>query len=235
MELEEEKIKIRKYVIIGIVILLVIIFIVTIGNIFKKDKVKASNFIKQATSYTIPGTKISSYMPTIVIDSMDAKKVNEEITSDFNVATRGRNSSFNYQYSVNDKYFSVVTITHVVDADTGYTYPIFKTYNFSLETKDLVSDEELLNDFDKTDTDISLSLENKMKEYYQGELDKLYLNKSECDYSCFLERRKITSYVDDNYLYVENNKLKFFHSFMIFSNIGEEKFYENETFLFNID
>ena len=33
---------------------------------------------------------------------------------------------------------------------------------------------------------------------------------------------------EDNYLYVENNTLKFFHGFMIFSNIGEEKFYKNE-------
>ena len=41
----------------------------------------------------------------------------------------------------------------------------------------LVEDEELLAAFNKTDDDISTTLENKFEEYYQGELDKKYLNK----------------------------------------------------------
>ena len=78
-------------------------------------------------------------------------------------------------------------------------------------------------------------IESKLKEYYQGELDNYYLDKSECDYSCFLNRREVDSYDDDNYLNVEDNTLKFFHGFMIFSNIGEEEFYKDENFLYTVE
>lgn len=235
MEFEEKKLKIRRYIIIGIVAVLVLIFIISLIKIVKKDEVKSSNFIKQSASYTIPGTKISSYLPTVTIEGVDTKNVNEEIKEDYDEVVSNGKSSFNYQYSINNNYFSLVTITLLVDEETGYTYPVFKTYNFSLSTNRLVEDEELLAAFNKTDDEISTTLENKLEEYYQGELDKKYLNKNECDYACFLERRKVDSYDEENYLYVEDNTLKFFHGFMIFSNIGEEEFYKDENFLYTVE
>ncbi|MDD6418856.1 MAG: hypothetical protein PUF66_01705 [Clostridium sp.] len=235
MEFEEKKLKIRRYIIIGIAIIGVLIFIISLIKIVNKDKVKSSNFVKQSASYTIPGTKISSYLPTVTIDGADTSSVNSEIKADYNEVVANGNSSFNYQYSINNNYFSLVTITLLVDEETNYTYPVFKTYNFSLSTNRLVDDSELLAAFNKNEDDVSATLESKLKEYYQGELDNYYLDKSECDYSCFLNRRKVDSYDDDNYLYVEDNTLKFFHGFMIFSNIGEEEFYKDENFLYTVE
>ncbi len=235
MEFEEKKLKIRRYIIIGIVIIGVLIFIISLVRIVNKDKVKSSNFIKQSASYTIPGTKISSYLPTVTIDGADTSSVNSEIKADYDEVVANGNSSFNYQYSVNNNYFSLVTITLLVEEETDYTYPVFKTYNFSLSTNRLVDDSELLATFNKDEDDVSATLENKFKEYYQGEIDNYYLDKNECDYSCFLNRRKVDSYDEENYLYVENNTLKFFHGFMIFSNIGEEEFYKDENFLYTVE
>ena len=235
MELEAQKIKIRKIIIMGFIVIAVLLFIVGLIKIVKKDKVKTTNFIKQSAIYTIPGTKISSYLPTITIDSVDTEEVNKEIKKTYEEVITSNKASFNYQYSINSNYFSLVTIAMVTDKETDYTYPIFKTYNFSLSTNRLVSDEELLKKFNKTSSSVATTLERQMKKYYQGELDKYYLDKDECDYNCFLERRNINSYDEDNYLYVENNKLKFFHSFMIFSNIGEEEFYKNEKFLYEVE
>ena len=235
MEFEEKKLKIRRYIIIGIAIIGVLIFIISLIKIVNKDKVKSSNFVKQSASYTIPGTKISSYLPTVTIDGADTSSVNSEIKADYDEVVASGNSSFNYQYSVNNNYFSLVTITLLVDEETNYTYPVFKTYNFSLSTNRLVDDSELLAAFNKNKDDVSTTLESKFKEYYQGELDNYYLDKSECDYSCFLNRREVDSYDEENYLYVEDNTLKFFHGFMIFSNIGEEEFYKDENFLYTVE
>ena len=214
---------------------MIVNYLLLLIKIVNKDKVKSSNFVKQSASYTIPGTKISSYLPTVTIDGADTSQVNSEIKADYDEVVASGNSSFNYQYSVNNNYFSLVTITLLVDEETNYTYPVFKTYNFSLSTNRLVDDSELLAAFNKNEDDVSTTLESKLKEYYQGELDNYYLDKSECDYSCFLNRRKVDSYDDDNYLYVEDNTLKFFHGFMIFSNIGEEEFYKNENFLYTVE
>lgn len=235
MEFEEKKLKIRRYIIIGIAIIGVLIFIISLVKIVNKDKVKSSNFIKQSASYTIPGTKISSYLPTVTIDGADTSSVNSEIKADYDEVVASGNSSFNYQYSINNNYFSLVIIILLVDNQTNYTYPVFKTYNFSLSTNRLVNDNELLAAFNKDEDDVSTTLENKFKEYYQGELKEYYLDKNECDYECFLERREVDSYDTDNYLYVENNTLKFFHGFMIFSNIGEEEFYKDESFLYTVE
>ena len=98
MEFEEKKLKIRRYIIIGIVAVLVLIFIISLIKIVKKDEVKSSNFIKQSASYTIPGTKISSYLPTVTIDGVDTKNVNEEIKEDYDEVVSNGKSSFNYQY-----------------------------------------------------------------------------------------------------------------------------------------
>ena len=235
MEFEEKKLKIRRYIIIGIAIIGVLIFIISLVKIVNKDKVKSSNFIKQSASYTIPGTKIFSYLPTVTIDGADTSSVNSEIKADYDEVVASGNSSFNYQYSINNNYFSLVTIILLVDNQTNYTYPVFKTYNFSLSTNRLVNDNELLAAFNKDEDDVSTTLENKFKEYYQRELKEYYLDKNECDYECFLERREVDSYDTDNYLYVENNTLKFFHGFMIFSNIGEEEFYKDESFLYTVE
>ena len=235
MELKEQKIKIRKYIIIGILSILIILFITALFKMASKDKIKSSNFIKQGASYTIPGSKISSYLPIVAIKSSDTNAVNKEIEEDYNETIKSNNSSFNYQYSISNNYFSLVTIKIAIDKDTNYTYPVFKTYNFSLNNNKLVNDSELLNSFNKTSFDVSNSLEKKLKEYYKGELTNKYLSDEECDYECFLKLRKVDSYDEDNYLYVENNQLKFFHSFMIFSKTGEEEFYKDENFLYNVE
>ena len=47
MELEEEKVKIRKYVITGIVILLVIIFLISILKTFKSSNKKVATVTKK--------------------------------------------------------------------------------------------------------------------------------------------------------------------------------------------
>ena len=48
MELEEQKIKIRKYIIIGTLSILIILFITALFKMASKDKIKSSNFIKSS-------------------------------------------------------------------------------------------------------------------------------------------------------------------------------------------
>ena len=53
MELEEEKVKLRKYIITGIIILLVFIFLLAILKTFKNSKYSAKSYIKQVANYAI--------------------------------------------------------------------------------------------------------------------------------------------------------------------------------------
>ena len=232
MENEEKKQDIIKWSILALVILFVLWFVSSLFIAKKEEKKTIGNYIKEEASYTLPDSNVTSYMPQILFDSSDAEKVNNEIKEAYNNVVKEGSSQFTYQYSVSDHYFSLVTILNRVDSETGFPYPSFTTYNFDLDTKSLVNDDVLYGFFGKTENDFALSFENTMKDYYQKELEELYLNKDECDYNCFLDRRNISDYHDDIHLFVDNNDLKFYRSFMVYSDIGEEEFYKDEDFLF---
>ncbi len=232
MEIEEKKQDIIKWSIIALVILFVLWFVSSLFVAKKEQKKTVGTYVREEASYTIPKSNVTSYMPQVLFDSSDAEKVNNEIREMYNSVVKEGSSQLTYQYSVSDNYFSLVTILNRMDAKTGFPYPSFTTYNFDLDSKSLVSDDVLYGFYGKSVNDFASSFEQAMKTYYQKEVEELYLSEDECDYACFLERRGVNDYQDDIHLFVDNNTLKFYRSFMVFSDIGEEEFYKDEDFLF---
>ena len=143
---------------------------------------------------------------------------------------------FTYQVDLNDDYLSLATFYIYNDInDNNYPKTIIRTYNFDLDTGNLVTDADLLKAFSITENDIENTLEQEFTNYYKQELESMYFTESECDYECFLNLRGIDSYSDNVYLYVVNNKLHFYRPFAVYSKYEEEQFYRHEDFLFAID
>ena len=228
---EEQKRYLKLAIIIGIAILILWFIVSLISSVFKQEQ----NYIKEKSRYTYPDSNIVSILPYLTLKSDDATIVNEELHEMYNTAIKSKNSQFTYRYSISGDYLSLVAITYLVEDDTNYPYPVFKTYVFDLKTEKLLTNEELLNQFSKTEQDCLNTLEQAMQEYYQGELEEYYLDERECDYNCFLKAREINKDFSQIMLYIEDNKLKFYYSFKTYSNLGEEKFYKNEDFLFAVE
>ncbi len=221
----------RKILFFGLCILAIFFFfyfLISPNKKYNTIKVKEKQSYQHASS-------LISHLPYLEYDNLDVELVNKEMSEDYQNIIMNQDSQFTYQYTEGKKYLSLVTMLNQIDSKTGYPYPTFKTYVFDKKTKKRVTDEELLERFQVTKEEIDASFDKKMQEYYQGELDSFYLKQEECDYACFLERRRIDKN-DKFQLYVVRDQLKFYRGFMVFSNDNdEEDFYRNETFLFDIE
>ena len=232
IELEQYKpyIKIILFLIIGTVIIILISVLATSNT---SNSIDTYFSIKE--EHKDDTTNFTSYLPNVKFSSDDAKKVNEEIEQDFNNAL-DYESMFTYQVDLNDNYLSLATFYIYNDInDNNYPKTIIRTYNFNLDTGNLVTDTDLLKEFSVTESDIVNTLEQEFTNYYKQELESMYFTEAECNYDCFLDLRGIDSYSDNVFLYVVNNELHFYRPFAIYSRYEDEQFYRHEDFLFEID
>ena len=239
---EEKRVKIMRLVFLILGIALIIGFIIALimtnrQPTYRTDTTDttapADGLVRQAASYTYPNSEITSLLPEVEIDSSDAEATNSDLKNRYNQAIRTGNMQFTYQYSDGEKYLSLVAITNRIDPTTGYAYPTFETYTFEKETGKLLTIGELYQLFGKTAAEAASSFEQTIKEYYQQELESMYFTEEMCDYNCFLNLRGINDYSSGIELYVENDELKFYRGFQVFSKYLEEQFYRNEDFKFD--
>lgn len=231
IELEQYKpyIKIIIFLIIGTAVI-ILIFLLTNNT---SNKIDTYFSIKE--EYKSDTTSFTSYLPNIKFNSADAKKVNQGLEQNFNTAL-DYDALFTYQVDLNDNYLSLATFYIYNDInDNNYPKTIIRTYNFNLDTGNLVTDTDLLKEFSITESDIVNTLEQEFTNYYKQELESMYFTESECNYDCFLNLRGIDSYSDNIYLYVVDNELHFYRPFAVYSRYEEEQFYRHEDFLFTID
>ena len=139
-----------------------------------------------------------------------------------------------YDYQVNGKILSL--LLKMFDYRSEYDYPVvsFHTYNFDLDEGFLLTDQEVLDLFSTTTEDVSKTIEEKFHEFYDDEVALGYLVPQQCDYQCFLNWRGVDNYMDNVYYYVKNGKLVVYKAFTIYSVFGEEEYFTDSSYEFNI-
>ena len=172
-------------------------------------------------------------VPAININSSDADKVNSEIVEDMSSFLSKKNNAATYEASLNGVVLSVVL--KLVDHNTDYKPEIkFKTYNFNLETKKLLTSDEILKIYNVDENTVAYSIQEQFKKFYEQEKKEEYIDYRECDYNCYLEWRGVSNYMDNIHYYVDNGKLCVYKEFSVYSIYGEEKFFKEDDFLFYI-
>ncbi len=224
----------KKYlIIIGfIIVLTIILFIFIIINNDKDYRYDDYNYVTLKEEHD-EYNNLTSRLAEINITSSDAKEVNNMLESRYEEALNNEDDIYYYNYSINKEYLSLVTF-YIYIYNNNPKVDI-ETYNFDLKTNKLVSNEALLDEFNYTKDDIINTLKANLEDYYNKELESMYFTESECDFNCFLELRDITDYDSDIKLYVIDDKLVFYRSFNTYSKYGEEQFYRNEDFRFNLE
>ena len=222
---EEEKIKLRKKLLIigGLVVFAILISLY--ANTFKKDalqtikETKNKNLIYTVKERTVDGNK--SEVPIINIEGENIDKLNKDIENFVNKYYSNPTSIISYSYDVSDKILSLVV--KVAYFDKVY-YPDFRTYNINLSDLSVLSDEDLLTKFNLTEEDVYFYNDVLNKGYYSGE----------CDYNCFLYFRGDKDYLDDIHYYIKNNKLYVYKAFNVYSIYDEEKYFTEDDFLIEV-
>lgn len=232
IQIEQYKTQIKIILILIIITALLAIISITITNSIKND---LNSYINLQEEYQDAESDFISYLPNIKFNTSDAEAANNEIEDNYKLAIDNQNI-FTYQANLNDEYLSLVTFYIYSDInDNNYPKTIIKTYNFHIDTGKLATTEELLEEFDVTESDIINTLEQEFTSYYEQELESMYYTEDECNYECFLDLRGINSYSDNVSLYIDNNELYFYRPFAVYSRYKEEQFYRHEDFLFEVD
>lgn len=225
----------KKILIIALTIFVIIFLIV---YMFTRNKNDNYNNIKEDTSKYLVYTKYektngnySINVPYVNIDSVGATAVNEDIdlfVNDFITSTK---SVISYEYDINGIILSVVV--KVIDYDTEYAPDAyFRSYNFNLNTKEVIADDALLNFFNVDTTTIAETIENQFRYYYQNLVTEQYYQADECDYECFLKYRGVDDYLENVNYYVKDSNLIAYIPFTVYSIFGEEEYFTDKHFEF---
>ena len=201
------------------------------------------NYIKQDSSqylvYTVDSSvnsqNMTSEIPYINIDSDDANRVNNAIL-DFAdpFLAKNKNNLMVYDSQLNGEVLSVLIRTSEYGDEYSFPTVLFYTYNFNLKTRNLMSNQEVLDIFGVQESDVEKIIEDKFHEYYNDEVYKGYLVSQECDYNCFLRWREVDNYLDNVAYFIKNGKLYAYRPFTIYSVYGEENYFTDDSFIFYI-
>lgn len=174
-------------------------------------------------------------VPFINIDSNEILGANDEILAYAQSFANKKNNAITYEYEINGPILSLVL--KAVNNNTGGD-PIvdFKTYNINLEKIELLNADEVLEIFGVNYDQIESIIKSKFQTYYKQEVQEGYLDKSICGYECFLNWRGVSSdnYLDNISLYIKSGELIVYKPFVTQTLLKEEKFYEDETYEFQI-
>lgn len=227
----------KKLLILLIIVLILYAILLVIKNKndnnytnYKDDSNKEYVYTKYQSS------KNNAKVPYVNLVSEDAKKVNNEIitlSTDYLKSTN-KNKTVTYRYNQNKNILSVVLTFRDVNEYEQLKYN-YKTYVFDLSKgAKLLTDDEIINKFSTTYAEVNEIMSKSMKEKYVDEVKKGYIDKNECNYSCYLENRNINNYIDNANYYIENSHLIVYRAFEVYSIYGEEEYFTRNDFKFLI-
>lgn len=185
------------------------------------------------TRYNNNNSKYPVVVPFININTDTVESLNTEILNYAQEYAKKKTNAVTYEYEISGDVLSI--LVKAINNNTGGAPKAeYRAYNFNLETLERINDDELLELFGVDYKTVEKIIENKFKYYYADEVKTGYITKEECDYNCFLKLRHIDNYLDEACFYVKSGSLIAYRTFIIHSILGEENYYKDETFAFQI-
>ena len=222
-----------------ILLVLVIAIIIVVTFVQKKStenyndiKLEKGNFLVY-TKYEDKSTKYTKEVPYVNLKADVFKQVNSDILLFCNEYMQKDKSIITYEYDINGIILSLVI--KVINNETTYApEPYFRTYNINLETEEVISPESVLEFYGITKKQVEHKIQRKHEAYYSEIIKQGYYTASECSYDCYLRYRGITGYLEHVSYYIRDGKLIAFKSFIAHSIFGEEEYFNDKSFEFEI-
>lgn len=184
------------------------------------------------TKYSDTNTKYTKEIPYVNLKADVFKEVNKDILI-FCDKYMKEKSVITYEYDINGIILSLVI--KVINNDTTYApEPYFRTYNINLEKEDVIADDALLQFFGVTQSTVDYKIKRQFQNYYSDILKERYYSANECNFNCFLKWRGVSKYSDYVSYYVRDGKLIAFKTFIAHSIFGEEEYFSDKSFEFEI-
>lgn len=166
-------------------LLIVIVLIILIFNRKEKDYIYLENGI-----------------PIINVDN--TLQINQTIEKLYN----DKSNAMEHKIYMNTNIYSLVLdIDKYSSIDDEYLKS-YVSYNIDLATKEILTKEQLLEQFNFSKKDLLLSVQNLLKTYYDEEVQEGYIESNECSFNDYvLYIRQIENIYDETVLFVKNNEL----------------------------
>jgi hypothetical protein len=171
-------------------------------------------------------------VPYINIKNEQITKINQEIDDLYQEYLLFSPDGFHYEYNVSGKILSLIITAYIVHPESTHYDIIYRSYNYDLKEGKLLTDQDILKQFDIPENKMEYFLYNKFLNYYNSLIANGYFTEEQCDFNCFLENKNVENLLDDNYYYINNNHLELYKYFNIFTDYNEENYFKEKDFHF---
>ena len=204
-----------------------IIAIITYGiikynrNNYNNMKIdRSKNFV--FTSSTKQSDNYIQERPFINLKGYSIEIINKDIDKFLDTYTND-NIEMKYEYDINGEVLSLVLKVEDHSLAEQATITSFKSYNINIKTKELLSNEKVLDLFNTTTDNIEKTIKKETKEYYNNLVKTNNISINECNYKCFITNRDINNYLDGIELYIRDGNLIVFKPMTFIPLYEEEK------------
>ena len=216
-----------------LLILCIILLILVVAYGVLRSYFSNYNSIKENKSKDLVYTVNKSEkveIPYININSSNISLVNLDIRQ---YCSQFNDAKVSYEYYISGKYLTLL-ITVLEEYDDSLPNLYFQTYNIDLKRKAYINDEYLLKYFNVTEDYVSAKIYNTFLDYYNEEVEKGYVSSKECSFDCFLKYRQVEDYLDSVVYGIKDGQLYAFKPFTYISILGEENYFTEKSFYFQI-
>lgn len=211
----------KKKAIIIIIILVILITLMLWPKEDNKSKVYTnSNYVITYDKTKIEGT--TSKMPYINLKGDDVNDVNSLLMQKYYECEELNDRYMDYEVYTNDKILSLITKIYMLEDD--FIASEINFYNFDIETGVSLTNDNLKELYEINDTFIEEKLNTLIKDYYDYEVSKGYVDKETCDFTCY-NPLFYEDYLDNLEYYVKDNNLYTYYYF----NIGSDFAYDSDN------
>lgn len=218
-----------------LLILCIFAIIVIIVNQIYSNYRKNFNYLKIDKSEYLVYTRYNQNnkeVPFINIDSNEVKDLNEQIVEFCNTYVNVDDAKIQYEYAINGNYLSVVI--KVINHKQLPSKIVFSTYNINLKDRSVMTEEDLINYFNVNEDLVYARINNKFIDMYNDEVAQGYIEEGACSYECYLGYRGVEDYLSELNYYIKDGKLVVYKPFIYSSIFGEEEYFTEDSFIFQI-
>ena len=210
-----------------IIALIVYYFITNRTNTYQKIKIELDKDIVY-TKYEIESSKHPITVPFVNINSESVQQVNEDIDKYLEWYLANSNlSTVTYRYETSSNKLSLLISTAIIDNVALYD---FRSYIIDLDTLNVITDEEVLNQFGLDKSTVFSYFEGIFQGYYNDLVSNGIYTKSRCNYGCFLKSIDVSDYGEGISYYISGNSLIAYRPFKIHGNYHEERYFKDIDF-----
>ena len=207
--------KYKKEIILLIFIVLVSLMMITLYSVFRKPI--------QTTD-----KKDGSKIPHINIDSVDTSAINKYIDELYNNYSMNGKSKIDYIYYKYDDIYSILLIIDNYNQEKNDFIKEYISFNIKKDGT-FINKEELSELFGFELEEIVDLVDMRLQKYYNNEIEQKYIDKKQCDYSCYLiSKRGINNILDNISLVIEEGKL------VAYVNLNNTRS-DDEDYFLNLD